>query len=353
MLDLYCLAWPLLKRLDPEEAHRLAIKALACGLLPNLSRPDPLMLKTLLWGLTFPNPIGLAAGFDKNAEAPDGLFRLGFGFVELGTVTPLPQEGNPKPRLFRLAEDEAIINRMGFNNDGAVAVRSRLVRHKNRSGILGVNLGKNKTTEDAAADYEKGVMLLAPMADYVVVNISSPNTPGLRALQGRDALSALLGRTRSALKTAMPGKSPPLLVKVAPDLEAQDRKDIADVALACAIDGLVVSNTTIARPQSLKSAQCSETGGLSGKPLFVPSTEILADFYRLTAGRLPLIGVGGVASGADAYAKIRAGASLVQVYSALIYKGPMLIERIKSELCHLLRRDGFTRISDAVGADHR
>lgn len=353
MLDLYRLAWPLIKRLDPEEAHRLAIKALACGMLPNLSRPDPLMLKTDLWGLSFSNPIGLAAGFDKNAEAPDGLFRLGFGFVEVGTVTPLPQEGNPRPRLFRLAEDEAVINRMGFNNDGAVAVRGRLVRHKNRTGILGVNLGKNKTTEDAAADYEKGVMLLAPMADYVVVNISSPNTPGLRALQGRDALSALLGRTRSALKTAMPDKSPPLLVKVAPDLEAQDRKDIADVALACTIDGLIVSNTTIARPQSLKSSQRDEAGGLSGKPLFVPSTEILADFYRLTAGRLPLIGVGGVASGADAYAKIRAGASLVQIYSALIFKGPTLIERVKRELCLLLHRDGFVRVSDAVGADHR
>lgn len=353
MLDLYRLAWPLIKRLDPEEAHGLAIKALASGLFPNLARPDPLMLTTQLWGLTFPNPIGMAAGFDKNAEAPDGLFKLGFGFVEVGTVTPMPQEGNPKPRLFRLAEDEAVINRMGFNNDGAVAVRSRLVRHKNRAGVLGVNLGKNKTTEDAAADYEKGLMLLAPMADYVVVNISSPNTPGLRALQGRDALAALLGRTMGALKTVLPDKSPPLLVKVAPDLEAQDRKDIADVALACHIDGLIVSNTTVARPAGLKSLQRDETGGLSGKPLFVPSTEILADFYRLTAGRLPLIGVGGVADGADAYAKIRAGASLVQIYSALIYKGPMLIERIKHELCHLLRRDGFTRVSDAVGADHR
>jgi dihydroorotate dehydrogenase len=353
LLNLYPLAWPFLKRLDPEEAHKLALKVLASGFFPTLARPDPPLMGVNLWGLHFSNPLGLAAGFDKNAEAPDALLKLGFGFVEVGTVTPLPQPGNPKPRLFRLVEDEAIINRMGFNNDGAVMVRTRLARHKGKPGILGVNLGKNKTSEDAAADYEKGVVLLAPMAGYLVVNISSPNTPGLRALQGRDALSALLGRTRAALKMSMPDKTPPLLVKVAPDLEAQDRKDIADVALANGIDGLIISNTTITRPQSLRSAWREETGGLSGAPLFQPSTEILADFYRLTGGKLPLIGVGGIASGADAYAKIRAGASLVQLYSAMIYKGPGIVERIKSELYHLLHRDGFACLADAVGADHR
>ncbi|CAA6603922.1 Dihydroorotate dehydrogenase (quinone) [Rhodospirillaceae bacterium LM-1] len=353
MFDIYPLLWPFLRRLDPEEAHLLALRALSSGLFPKLAKTDPQLLAQELWGLHFPNPVGLAAGFDKNAEVPDALLNLGFGFVEIGTVTPQPQAGNPRPRLFRLAEDEAVINRMGFNNDGAIAVRGRLARHKSKPGIIGVNIGKNKTTEDAAADYEKGAVLLAPMASYLVVNISSPNTPGLRALQGRDALSALLGRTKAALKTAVPENSPPLLVKVAPDLESQDRKDIADVVLANGIDGLIVSNTTIARPASLRSAQRNETGGLSGKPLFVASTEMLADFYRLTKGAIPLIGVGGIASGADAYAKIRAGASLVQVYSALVYKGPGLVERIKRELYYLLRRDGFTQLGQAIGADHR
>jgi dihydroorotate dehydrogenase len=353
MIDPYCLAWPLIKLIEPEEAHRMAIKTLASGLFPKLAGPDPQRLGVDLWGMHFPNPVGMAAGFDKNAEAPDGLLNLGFGFVEVGTVTPLPQDGNPRPRLFRLVEDEAIINRMGFNNDGAVAVRSRLARHKSKPGIVGVNLGKNKTTEDAAADYEKGILLLAPMADYVVINISSPNTPGLRALQGRDALLSLLGRARAALKTALPNNTPPLLVKVAPDLEAQDRQDIAEVVLACGIDGLIVSNTTIARPANLLSRFKDETGGLSGRPLRNVSTDVLADFYRRTQGKLPLIGVGGIASGADAYAKIRAGASLVQLYSALIYQGPWLVERIKRELYHLMRKDGFAHIADAVGADHR
>jgi dihydroorotate dehydrogenase len=353
MINLYPLAWPFIKQIDPEDAHRLAIRALASGFAPNLATPDPDAMTVSLWGMRFPNPLGMAAGFDKSAEAPDGLLKLGFGFVEIGTVTPLPQEGNPKPRLFRLVEDEAIINRMGFNNDGAVAVRSRLVRHKRKPGIIGVNLGKNKATDDAAADYEKGILMLAPLADYVVINISSPNTPGLRALQGREALSALLGRTRAALKTTVPDKTPPLLVKVAPDLEAQDRKDIAEVATERGIDGLIVSNTTVARPASLVSRFRDETGGLSGRPLLDPSTQVLADFYRLTGGKMPLIGVGGVASGADAYKKIRAGASLVQIYSALIYKGPWLIEQVKRELYHLLRRDGFATVAQAVGADHR
>lgn len=353
MIDLYPLAWPLFNRLDPEEAHRVAIKILSSGFFPKLAKPDPRIMAVDLWGLRFPNPVGLAAGFDKSADAPDALLDLGFGFVEIGTVTPVAQEGNPKPRLFRLTEDQAIVNRMGFNNDGAVMVRGRLARRKSRPGIVGVNIGKNKTTQDAAADYEKGVVLLGPMADYVVINISSPNTPGLRALQGRDALAALLGRTRAALKTTMPEQSPPLLVKVAPDLEEKDRQDVAEVVMASGIDGLIVSNTTVARPDSLTSPQASETGGLSGQPLYDPSTRMLADFYRLTQGKLPLIGVGGIASGQQAYAKIRAGASLVQVYSALIFKGPWLIEKIKRDLLELMLKDGFARISDVIGADHR
>ncbi|TAN48218.1 MAG: quinone-dependent dihydroorotate dehydrogenase [Rhodospirillales bacterium] len=351
--DLYSLAWPFLKLIDPEEAHGLALKVLSSGLFPTLARSDPPGLGIDLWGKHFPNPVGLAAGFDKNAEAADALLRLGFGFVEVGTVTPQPQTGNPRPRLFRLVEDKAIINRMGFNNDGAVAVRSRLVRQKKLPGIVGVNLGKNKTTEDAASDYEKGIILLAPLAGYLVVNISSPNTPGLRALQGRDALTTLLGRVRTTLKMTMPEDTPPLLVKVAPDLMAEDRKDIAEVAMANGIDGLIVSNTTIARQQGLRSKFATEAGGLSGQPLFKPSTEVLADFYRLTQGKMPLVGVGGIASGADAYAKIRAGASLVQVYSAMIYRGPGIAERIKRELYLLLRRDGFSHVQEAVGADHR
>jgi dihydroorotate dehydrogenase len=352
-LDYFKLAGPLVRLFDPEAAHGLTIKALKMGLVPNQPRVSAPSLEVALWGLRFPNPVGLAAGFDKNAEVPDAMLRQGFGFVEIGSVTPRPQPGNPRPRMFRLAEDQAVINRMGFNNEGLEAVARRL-EARPRIGIVGANLGKNKDTEDAASDYEKGAARLAPLADYMVINVSSPNTPGLRALQGRAQLEELVGRTRVALDGAITsGKRPPLLLKIAPDLNDEDLVDIAAVALAGALDGLIVSNTTIDRPASLRSPHAKEPGGLSGAPLFRPSTAVLGRMYTLTEGKLPLVGVGGIASGADAYAKIRAGASLVQLYSAMVYQGPALVSRINRELIELLKRDGFASVAAAVGADFR
>lgn len=351
MLDYYRLAGPLVRLLDPETAHGWTVRALKSRLVPPQPRVEHPSLEVALWGLRFPNPVGLAAGFDKNAEVPDAMLRQGFGFVEIGSVTPRPQPGNPRPRMFRLVEDRAVINRMGFNNQGLERVADRL-EARARIGIVGANLGKNKETEDAASDYEKGAARLGPLADYVVINVSSPNTPGLRALQGRVQLEELVGRTRAALDGAIAdGKHPPLLLKIAPDLNDEDLADIANVALAGALDGLIVSNTTIARPETLISEHKGETGGLSGAPLFAPSTAMLARMYALTQGKLPLIGAGGIASGSDAYAKIRAGASLVQLYSALVYEGPGLVTRIKRELIACLARDGFASVAEAVGAD--
>ncbi len=344
----YGLVWPLVRRLDPERAHGLALAALKAGLVPS-GRPvaEP-RLRTTLWGLEFANPLGLAAGFDKEAEAVDAALGLGFGFVEIGSVTPEPQPGNPRPRLFRLPEDGAVINRMGFNSRGLEVARANLERRRRR-GVVGINLGKNKTSQDAAADYRKGVVALGPLADYLVVNVSSPNTPGLRALQGRAPLADLLG----AVKAARDGleRKPPLLLKIAPDLTDEDKADIAAVVLDLEIDGLIATNTTIARPDGLRGTRRGEAGGLSGRPLLAPSTRVLADMYRLTGGRIPLIGVGGVASGADAYAKIRAGASLVQLYSALVYGGPDLVTRILRDLSARLAADGFNSVAEAVGAD--
>ncbi len=302
-----------------------------------------------MWGLDFPNPIGLAAGCDKDARVPDAMLNLGFGFVEIGTVTPRPQPGNPKPRVFRLDEDRAIINRMGFNSAGLDTVIHRLSRRA-RWGIVGVNIGKNRDSDEAANDYENGIVRAAEVADYLVVNVSSPNTPGLRELQARAALDALLQRLVDAR-----GKTNfevPLLLKIAPDLTSDQRRDIAEVALATRIDGLIVSNTTIDRPASLRSRNAGEAGGLSGRPLFSASTALLADMYRLTERKLPLIGVGGVGSAADAYAKIRAGASLVQLYTALGFEGPALVARIKMGLADLLRRDGFASVGEAIGSAH-
>ena len=343
------LAARLLRLLPAETAHRLTIRSLAIapvGWVGRGQREDHI-LATRVFGLDFPNPIGVAAGFDKNAEAFAHMPEIGCGFAEIGSVTPRPQTGNPRPRLFRLTADQAIVNRLGFNNDGLEAVAARLRRTKRR-GILGANLGKNKDSADAAADYVAGVKALAPLADYLVVNVSSPNTPGLRALQGREPLAELL----AAVRDARGGVRPPLLLKIAPDLTEADKSDIAEVALAGGVDGLIVSNTTIARPPGLASPLARETGGLSGRPLFAPSTAVLADMYRLTGGRLPLIGVGGIAGAADAYAKIRAGASLLQLYTGLVYHGPGLVERIKRGLAERLRADGFARLADAVGADH-
>ena len=343
----------LLRLLPPETAHRLTIRLLAA--LPpawaGARRAEDPLLATRVFGIDFPNPVGLAAGFDKSAEVFARMPALGFGFVEIGSVTPRPQGGSPRPRLFRLVEDRAIVNRMGFNNDGLAAVAARLsARQDGARGILGANLGKNKDSADAAADYVAGARALAPLADYLVVNVSSPNTPGLRALQGRAPLVALLAAVRGALDAV--GARTPLLLKIAPDLSEADRVDIAEVALDGRVDGLIVSNTTLARPPSLRSAAAAEAGGLSGRPLLAPSTAVLADMYRLTEGRLPLIGVGGIASAEDAYAKIRAGASLVQLYTALVYQGPGLIGRIKRGLAARLRIDGFARLADAVGTAH-
>jgi dihydroorotate dehydrogenase len=347
MERLASIALPLVRLLPPEHAHGLTLAALGAGIAPRRTEDDPL-LATRIWGLDFPNPVGLAAGFDKNAQVPDAMLRWGFGFVETGSVTPRPQEGNPRPRLFRLSQDRAVINRMGFNNQGLEAVRTRLARRR-RVGLVGANLGKNKDSPDATADYRQGIAALGPVADYLVVNISSPNTPGLRDLQRREPARALIAACVAARDRLTPAR-PPLLVKIAPDVSAKEAEDLAQVAIETGIDGMIVSNTTIARPPGLASPRRDETGGLSGRPLFEPSTRLLAEMRRLTGGRLTLIGVGGIASGADAYAKIRAGAALVQLYSALVYDGPALVGRIKRELAACLVRDGFSGVAEAVGA---
>jgi dihydroorotate dehydrogenase len=342
-------ATALLRLFPAESAHRatIALTKIFAPLLPGAAADDP-RLAVDAFGLRFSNPVGLAAGFDKNAQIPDAMRKFGFGFVECGTVTPRPQAGNPRPRLFRLAEDRAVINRMGFNNEGMRAAAARLARRA-RGGIVGINIGANKDSVDRIADYRIAFAALAPLADYVTVNVSSPNTPGLRGLQNRDELTALLSALTEARAAA--ASRVPLLLKIAPDLDGRALDDIAAVLATAGIEGLIVSNTTVARPATLTSALAKEPGGLSGAPLFEPSTRILREMRRRTA--LPLIGAGGIASGADAYAKIRAGASLVQLYSALAYRGPGLVTRIKRELLDCLTRDGFATVRDAVGADAR
>lgn len=336
----------LLRRLDPEDAHVLAIRGLAFVPLP-AAPPDPPILHTRLAGLDLPNPVGLAAGLDKNGEALRGLSRLGFGFLECGSVTPKPQPGNPRPRLFRLSEDRAIINRMGFNNAGLEAFARRLTARP-KGATVGANLGANKDTEDKAADYVEGLGRLAGLADYFTVNISSPNTPGLRALQGRAALDDLLGRIDAARPDG-PARAP-VFLKIAPDLTAAEIAMIVEAALAHRIDALIVSNTTLERPATLRSPQAGEAGGLSGAPARPFAEKALRAAAEAAAGRLPLIAVGGIDSGAEAYARIRLGASAVQIYSALIYEGPGLVGRIKRDLADRLRADGFSTVSEAVGA---
>ncbi len=356
-MDTYRAIGPLLRLLPAETAHGLALGALRRGLVPPAPAIDDPMLACRVWGRDFANPIGLAAGFDKDAQVIDAMLGAGFGFVEVGTITPQPQAGNPRPRLFRLSEDEAVINRLGFNSAGMAAAAARLERRRKSgrisAGPLGINLGKNKDTVDAAADYAAAAELLAPYADYLAINVSSPNTPGLRGLQNRARLEDLLARVGAARTRAAGAEGPPLVLKIAPDLDDEDLAEIAEVALSGAIDGLIIGNTTIARPESLRSRRKSEAGGLSGRPLFALSTEILGKMYRLTKGQIPLIGVGGISSAEDALAKIRAGASLVALYSALIYQGPGLVLRIKARLPELLAAQGFSRLGDAVGADHR
>lgn len=358
-MDLFTLARPFLMAMDPERAHGLTITALKAGLGPRQRGADDPRLAVRLWGRKFPNPVGLAAGFDKDAEVFDPMLKLGFGFVEIGSVTPRPQPGNPKPRLFRLPGDQAVINRMGFNNHGADAAASRLKNRLDQAdgGIVGVNLGKNKDSPAAAPDYAAGSRTLSRFADYIVVNVSSPNTPGLRALQSVRDLSEIV-EAAAGERAEGPSGLPPILIKIAPDLGEEDVADIAAYADAAVADGalggVIISNTTIARPESLKDHRTAgEAGGLSGRPLMARSTALLSGFYAATGGRVPLIGVGGIASGADAYAKIRAGASLVQLYSALVYQGPNLIARIKADLLTQMQRDGFTRITTAIGADHK
>ncbi|XP_013394866.1 dihydroorotate dehydrogenase (quinone), mitochondrial [Lingula anatina] len=417
-----------------ETAHNLAIKAAKYGLVPKSKYADTPRLATTVWGQHFTNPVGVAAGFDKHGEAMNGLYKMGFGFVEVGSVTPKPQDGNPKPRVFRLKEDRAVINRYGFNSHGHDQVYNRLkiwreseedrllintaetnavtevksegsdvnytetenkdkiaesddrVKHyleppgwpdernflnenffalwlpkfertppKGPRRILGINLGKNKESENAVTDYVEGVHKFGQVADYLVINISSPNTPGLRDLQGKQQLQELIDNVLEARNQLQCKRKPPLLVKIAPDLTEQDKIEIAAVLARPnkSVDGLIISNTTVSRPPSLQSKSKDETGGLSGAPLKELSTQTLRDMYKLTQGRLPIIGVGGVASGEDAYEKIKAGASLVQLYTALSYEGPPIVDRIRRELDELLEKDGYSSVTEAVGFDHR
>lgn len=318
----------LIHRLDPETAHRLAIHALPFLPARRLA-PSP-RLRTTLAGLELVHPIGLAAGFDKNAEVPDAMLAQGFAWVEVGTVTPRPQAGNPRPRVFRLIEDEAVINRLGFNNEGLEAVTRRLERRKRRAGIVGANIGMNKDTADPVADYLVGLRRLYPLVDYLTVNVSSPNTPGLRGLQAREPLRRLLGELLSA-RAGLASPTRPLLLKIAPDLDEAGEEAIAETALALRLDGLIVSNTTTTRPPDLRSPLRAEVGGLSGRPLMAPSTALLARMRRRLGPDLPLVGVGGIATGADVAAKLRAGANAVQLYTALVYRGLGLAPRLLAE----------------------
>jgi len=363
-LHLFDLGAGLLRQLPAETAHTttLGLLRFAEPLLPSPAPDDP-RLAISAFGLDFPNPIGLAAGFDKNAQVPDTMAKFGFGFVECGTVTPKPQAGNPRPRLFRLAKDGAVINRMGFNNDGSTAAAINLrARHgpllNGRRTIVGINIGANKdsTASERIGDYAWCFSELAPLADYVTVNVSSPNTPGLRGLQNKDELTKLLGiitNARARLFDSTPqthGMRKPILLKIAPDLDLHALDDIAEVVRGSGIEGLIVSNTTIARPP-LKSRHADEAGGLSGRPLLEPSTRVLKEMHQRLNGEITLVGVGGVSSGEDAYAKIRAGASLVQLYTALAFHGPGLVGQIKRELLACLTRDGFSSLGEAVGKD--
>jgi dihydroorotate dehydrogenase len=343
---------PLLRWFDPEDAHRLAIQGLK--LLPPVRlRPDDAKLAVRAFGLNFPNPIGMAAGFDKSAEAPDALLRLGFGFVEIGTVTPKPQIGNPRPRLFRLERDEAVINRMGFNNDGEGAVLRRLASRAHLAGIVGVNVGANKDSADRVADYVRLIETFAPVASYFTVNVSSPNTPGLRNLQQAAALDDLLAKVIDARERVRQNAGDsPVLLKIAPDLSLTELDDVVHIARSRRVDGMIVANTTVGRLPTLREQnRAREQGGLSGRPLFRLSTRMVAETYVRAEGAFPLVGVGGIDTGGAALTKIRAGASLIQLYSSLIYKGLGLVEDIKNDLSSTLLRTGRDSLSEIVGAD--
>jgi len=346
------LSLPVLRWLDAEDAHRLAIQGLRL-LPPVRPRADDPKLAVRAFGLNFPNPIGMAAGFDKNAEVPDALLRLGFGFVEIGSVTPRPQSGNPRPRLFRLERDEAVINRMGFNNDGAEAALRRLAARAQHGGIVGVNVGANKDSPDRVGDYVQLIETFAPVASYFTVNISSPNTPGLRNLQEGALLDDLLAKVIDARdRVRETAGDTPVLLKIAPDLSLAQLDDVVHVARSRRVDGMIVSNTTVGRPSTLREqGRAKEQGGLSGRPLFRLSTRMVAETYVRVEGAFPLIGVGGVDSGGAALTKIRAGASLIQLYSSLVYKGLGLVEEIKRDLSSTLLRTGRESLSEIVGAD--
>ncbi len=344
---LFSLARPFIHAMDAEDAHAMTVKLLKSLPMPQAA-PDADELKVSAFGLEFPNPVGLAAGFDKHAEVPDQALRLGFGFVEVGGVTPLPQQGNPRPRVFRLAQDEAVINRYGLNSDGLETVRARLAARRG-GGIVGVNIGANKDSADRTADYVALVSGLAPVVDYLSVNVSSPNTPGLRNLQGRAVLDDLLARVVDA-RDAVPGRRTPILVKIAPDVTEQDIDDIVTVCRVRGVDGLIVSNTTVARPATLRDqALAQEAGGLSGKPLFAASTRVLAQVFLRVERQFPLVGVGGVDSAETALAKLEAGADLVQFYTAMVFKGPGLAADIKQGLLAACRRERFASITAFTG----
>ena len=343
---------PMLRMLDAEDAHRLAIRGLR--MLPYARpRPDDPKLAVRAFGLNFPNPVGIAAGFDKNAEVPDALLRLGFGFAEIGSVTPKPQSGNPRPRIFRLERDEAVINRLGFNNDGAEVVLRRLAARVQNGGIVGVNVGANKDSPDRTQDYVRLIETFAPVASYFTVNVSSPNTPGLRNLQQATELDDLLARVIDARERVRKNAGDsPVLLKIAPDLSLADLDDVVHVARSRGVDGMIVANTTIGRPSTLREqVRSKEQGGLSGRPLFRLSTRMVAETFVRVEGAFPLIGAGGIDSGGAALTKIRAGASLIQLYSALVYKGVGLVDSIKADLSSTLLRTGRESLSEIVGAD--
>jgi dihydroorotate dehydrogenase len=344
-MRLYPLIRPLAFALDAETAHRATIRALRL-VPPHRAADFPSSLKSRVAGIDFPTPIGLAAGFDKDAEVPEQMLSLGFGFVEVGTLTPRPQEGNPKPRLFRLKRDRAVINRMGFNNCGQAAAFGRLERFSHLPGIIGINIGANKDSADRTADYVAGVRSIAPIADYLTINISSPNTPGLRQLQDEGALRALL----SAIDEARERSGPPIFLKVAPDLGEGEPDQIVRIALEHRIDAIIVANTTVSRPL-LGSKHASEAGGLSGAPLKPLALKALREFRAASGGEIPLIGVGGIASADDAWERIRAGASLIQLYTAMVYEGPGIARRIAHGLAQRLQREGFANIAEAVGTE--
>ncbi len=351
----YPLIRPFLFMMDPEDAHELTLKILGYGLGPQFNGPDDEILKTTVFGIEFPNPVGLAAGLDKQATRIDEFMGFGFGTIEIGTVVPLPQIGNPRPRMFRVANAKALINRFGMNSVGVKVFTEHLAAWQSKTcrtrNPLGINISKNKETTEDVVDYITCLEQVAPYADYVTINISSPNTPGLRDLQGRARLAEVLKRVTETRDKIKPGM--PILVKIAPDLTEEQQADIAAVVKDSSVQAMVISNSTLARPSTIPDTVAKEAGGLSGPPLFGPSTRLLSAMYKLVEGKVPLIGCGGISSGEDAYLKIRAGASMVQIYTVLVYEGPLVVQKIKRELAQCLRRDGFLCVADAVGADHK